>query len=132
MGIPKRHTAVYEIIGNVCRIRKSVLRRCFHCVFIELHRIDHTGKQRNAGCHRIDRVKYTFLIFLHILIVCKRQTLHRGQHPHKCAVDTPRLSAHKLCNIRILFLRHDRTSRTVRIIKLHKLILVRIPDNDLL
>ena len=50
----------------------------------------------------------------------------------QCTVDTSRLSSYKLCDIRILLLRHDTASGAVCVIDLHKTVFIGIPDNDFL
>ena len=71
-------------------------------------------------------------VFLKVLIVCQRNSLHDGQHGHQGTIDTAGLSADQLRDIRILFLRHNAASGAVRIIHLNKTVLVAVPDDDLL
>ena len=50
----------------------------------------------------------------------------------RAAVNAACFSSNKLCDIRILFLRHDTASGAVCVVDVHKLVLIGIPDDDLL
>ena len=109
-----------------------MVRALTHSVFVKFHCGKHAAEQRETALCRIHRVKRKLLVFLHVLIVRKRDSLHRGKQRNQCAIDTAGLSSDKLSDIRVLFLRHDTASGAVRIIDLHKLVFVGIPDDDLL
>ena len=49
-----------------------------------------------------------FFIFLHILIISKRYTLHNSKHTHKVSIYPTSFTSYKFSYIRILFLRHNR------------------------
>ena len=55
----------------------------------------------------IKRIKNRILIFLHILVICKGQTLHNGEKRYQVAENSAALTSYKLCNIGILLLGHD-------------------------
>ena len=123
---------IHQIVRHIGCVRKAVLCGGFHHIFVEYNRIHHAGKQGQAHRRRVDRVKYALFVLLHILIVSKRKSLHRREHAHQCSIYTAGLSSYQLCDIRILFLRHDAAAGAVSIINLHKSVLVCVPDDDLL
>ena len=123
---------IYQIIRCISRIGKSVLCAGLHDILVKGHGRDHAGKQRQTSFYSINCVKGQFFILLHIFIICQRDSFHRRQHGHQSTINTAALSTNQLCNIRILLLRHDAASGAVRIIDLHKPILIGIPDDDLL
>ncbi len=132
MGITERHTMINQIISYIGCICKAILRGCFHHCLVELHCINHACEQSQTACNGIDRIEYAFFVLLHILIICKRNSLHRSQYAHQRTINTACLAAYQLCNIRILFLRHNAAAGAVSIVNLNKTVFVGVPDNDLL
>ena len=132
MGITERNAVVYKVVRSICGIRKAVLCAGFHHIFAECHRRYHTCEEQEAAFHGVDGIKSQLFVFLKVLIVCQRDSLHDGQHGHQGTIDTAGLSTNQLRDIRILFLRHNAASGAVRIIHLNKTVLVAVPDDDLL
>ena len=132
MCITERYPMIYQIICCIRCIGKSVFCTVFHHIFTELHCGNHTFKQCQTPFYGINRVKGQFLVFLHVFIICQRNSLHGCQNRHQRAINTAGLSSYQLGDIRVFLLWHDTASGTVGIIDLHKLILVGVPDDDFL
>ena len=132
MCVTERYAVVYQIICRIGGVGKSVFCAVFHYIIPELHCGNHTLKQSQTSLYGIDGVKGQFFIFLHVFIICQRDSLHGCQNGHQCAIDTTGLSSYQLGDIRVFLLRHDAASGAVGIINLHKLILVGVPDDDFL
>ena len=79
VGIAERNTFFYKVVSSICGIGKTVLCAVFHALRIKTHCGDHAFKQADTALYRINRIKGEFLIFLHILIVSKRNTFHGCQ-----------------------------------------------------
>ena len=86
----------------------------------------------NTAFYCINSIKCQLLVFLHVFVVCKRNSLHGCEHGSQCTVDTACFASYQFCNIRILFLRHDTASCAVGIINLHKAVFIGVPENDFL
>ena len=56
---------------------------------------------------RIHRIEAKLLVLLHILVIRKRDALHRGEKTHERPIDAAAFPADELCDIRIFLLRHD-------------------------
>lgn len=77
MRIPKRHAMIDQIIRCIRCIRKSVFRTVFHTRFIKTHCPDHSRKQRQTSLCRVNGIEHQLFVLLHILIIGKRNSLHR-------------------------------------------------------
>ena len=73
-GDPVRMGA--QVVSGIGCIGETVFRAGFHNVVVKLHGGNHTGKQGKTALNGIDSVKTHFLVFLHILVISKRNTLH--------------------------------------------------------
>ena len=82
--------------------------------------------------HHVGAYFEMFLILLHILIVCQRNSLHGSKNGCQSSINTSCFSSYQLSNIRVLLLRHNTASGTVCIINFHKTVLIGIPENNLL
>ena len=93
MCIAERHPVVHQIVGGIRRVGKASVRRSTHALPVELHRGEHAVKQRDTAFDRVHRVKGKLLVLLHVLIVRKRNSLHRREKRHQRAVDASGLSS---------------------------------------
>ena len=132
MCITERYPVVYEIVGGICRIGKAVLCTCFHNILAEFHSGNHACEQSDTAFYCVDRVKGQFLVFLHVFVVGERNAFHGCKDGSQCTIDTACFSSYKLCDIRILLLRHDAASCAVGIVDLNETVLVGVPEDDLL
>ena len=123
---------VHQIVRRVRSVGEAVFCALFHALCIELHGPEHPCKQRQAALRRVNGIEYQLFVLLHILIICKGNAFHRGQQGHERPVDSSCLAPHQLRDIRVFLLRHDAASRAVRVVDLHELILIGVPDNNLL
>ena len=78
--IAERYSMIYQIIGCICSICKAILCTCFHILFVELHSGDHAREKGKASFYSVNGIKGKFLVFLHIFVVSKRNSLHCSQH----------------------------------------------------
>ena len=132
MSITERYTVVNQIVCCVCGVCKASLCTCLHVGFVELHSGNHAGKQGDTALYGVDGIKGQLLVFLHIFVVCKRDSLHCCENRCQRSVNTACFSTDKLCDIRILLLRHDTAACAVCVIDLNETVLIGIPQNDLL
>ena len=102
----------------------------FHNFLIKLHCVNHAGKQCQTSLYSVNGIKGKFLVFLHIFVVSKRNSLHCCQHWNQSTVYTTGFSADKFGDVRILFLWHDTWTGGIRIINFNKTVFVWIPQND--
>ena len=123
---------INQVICSISSICKAILCTCFHVRLIKLHGGYHAGKKSQTTFHSINSVKRKFLILLHILIVCQRNSLHGSKNGCQSSINTSCFSSYQLSNIRVLLLRHNTASGTVCIINFHKTVLIGIPENNLL
>ena len=107
-------------------------RRLAHVVGADGHGVQHGGEHGQAHLHGVHRVKDRLLVLLHILVVCKGQSLHGGEEAHEVAVDPARLAPHQLRNVRVLLLGHDGGASGVGVVQLDELELPAAPEDDLL
>ena len=80
MRITERHAMINQVICSISSICKAILCTCFHVRLIKLHGGYHAGKKSQTTFHSINSVKRKFLILLHILIVCQRNSLHGSKN----------------------------------------------------
>ena len=123
---------VYQIICGICGICKASLCTCLHVCLIKLHGGNHTCKQSDTSLYRINGIERKLFVFLHIFVICKRDSLHSCKDRCQRTVDTACFSTDKLCDIRVLFLRHDTAACAICIIDLNETVLIGIPKNNLL
>ena len=123
---------IHQIICCICSIGKSLLGTSFHIVLVELHSLKHPIKKLNTSICCIHGIEGHLLVLLHILVICKWNSLHGSKQGHQSTIHSSSLTTDKLRNIRILLLRHNTASSTVSIINLHKSVFIRIPDYNLL
>ena len=128
----ERHALPHEVIRHIRRIREAKLRRILHPCPVPCHGRQHILHKDHRILHGIHRIERELLILLHILIIGKRQSLHHRQEAHQRPIHAAGLATDQLRDIRILLLRHDARARRILIRDLHELILVRVPDTDLL
>ena len=103
----ERKALLSKVIGKVGSVDKALLSRRIHILLDDLHCFNHRSKNFKTLLNGSNAVKYTLLVLLHILVVCKRNTLENGEHCEEVAVNTTRLAPDKLRHIGVLLLRHD-------------------------
>ena len=103
----ERKTLLGKVIGKVGCVNKALLSRRIHILLDDLHCFNHRSKDLKTLLNCSNAVKYALLVLLHILVVCKRNTLENGEHCEKVAVYTACLASDKLRHIGVLLLRHD-------------------------
>ena len=130
MGIPERNASADQVIRCICSIGKSFFGTGFHNILPENHGSHHSRKQSQTALYRVNGIKGQFLVLLHVLVVSKGQTFHRGEKPHKRPINSTGFAANQLCNIRILLLRHNAAASAIAVVQLHKLVFIGIPNND--
>ena len=86
----------------------------------------------HAHFYRINRVKQTLLILLHILVVRQRKTLHRSQKCHQMPVYTPRFPTNQFRHIRGSFLGHNAGACGICVGKLDEMEFMAAPEDDFL
>ncbi len=96
-----------KIIGKVGCVDEAFLRCRIHILLDNLHRFDHRSKDFETLLNGSNAVEYALLVLLHILVVCKGNTLENGEHSEKVAVNTAGLASDKLRHVGVLLLRHD-------------------------
>ena len=120
IGISERHTLLNKIVSAVCSIDKSLSCGISHVLWDNSHCSKHRVERFKTKFNSVDSVKDSLLVLLHILVVCKRQTLHHYKQCVKVAVNSACLSSYKLSNIRVFLLWHDRRACCVSVVKLDK------------
>ncbi|MNN92953.1 hypothetical protein D3C81_2113160 [compost metagenome] len=75
MRLPEWQALVDQEVRDVRRIREILINRLTHTVSVDLHRGDHWRKQLKRTLHGLHSIEHAFLVFLHILVVGKRQRL---------------------------------------------------------
>ncbi len=132
MGISEGHPFAHQIVRRVRGVGKAVHGTVRHPFPPKAHGAQHAGKQGQTVLGRLHGVKGHLLIFLHIFIICKRKPLHGGQQGQQRPIHPTGLPPNQFRYVRILFLRHNAAAGRIGIVDFHELILVGIPDNDLL
>ena len=132
MCITERNTLVYQIVRSIGCVGETAGCACCHCVFVEAGCCQHAAHQGEAAFCSVNRIEGKFLVFLHVLVVGKRKSLHGCQDGNQCAVNTSGLTANQLGNVRVFLLRHNTASGRVGVIQLYEAVFVRVPDDNLL
>ena len=98
----------------VCKVRGSRIAEhdsFTHTGFVDLDAGDHFDESAQSVFDGINRVKERFFVFLVVLVVGKRLSLHQHQKPHQVTDYASGFAAGSFRNVRILFLRHDGGTR---------------------
>ena len=112
------------MVRRIRCIREAARGTFLHDVLTEGCRGNHAVEQGDAAFDRINCVEGKLLVLLHILVVRKRNALHRGKKRSEGAVNTAGLAANQLGNIRVLLLGHDARTGRVGIVKFHKTVFI--------
>src|SRR6185369_15829262 len=126
----ERHSLSHEIVCELRRIHVTTRRCRSRSLFINSDIPQHRSRYTQTRRGRIERIKHRLLVFLHVFVVCERQSLQRCERRHQIAKHTPSLAAHELHRVRILLLRHQARTRRDRITELEKPELARRVKND--
>ena len=89
--------------------------------YVKAHGGKHAVEQSDTAFYRIHCIKRKLFVLLHIFIVCKRDSLHGCENRCQRSVNTACFSTDKLCDIRILLLRHDTAACAVCVIDLNEI-----------
>ena len=130
MGITERNALFYQPVCCVCCVGEAAFCRLQHFFFSDGHGCDHVCEYGYAHFYGVDGVKQTFLVFLHIFVVCQRQTFHGCQKLHQVAVNTACFAADQFCHIGVLFLGHDAGACGVCIAQFHEMEFMAAPEDD--
>ena len=71
----------------------------------------HAGHRCQRQHQRVCGVEHLFLVFLHVLGIGQRQTLHHREQRHRRPQNAPQLGAQQFGGIGIFLLRHDAAAR---------------------
>ena len=130
MRLTERQAFLRKVVRHVGRIREVTFKDLAGVIAIDSHSRDHAGIDIEGEVQGIQGIKDAFLIFLHVLVIGQRQTLHDGQKTDEVSIDTAGFAANELTHVRILLLRHDRAARGVSVIKLNELEFAGGPVNE--
>ena len=83
----ERKSLLYKIVCTVCSIDKALCGGSTHIVFKYRHSRKHRSKCRDTQLYCVHCVKYCLLVLLHILVVCKRKSLHHCEKRSTSALD---------------------------------------------
>jgi len=108
--ITERQTFFHQIVGQIgCRC-KTLTHRARHGIRFDGDAAHHVSVDAQGIGQRINRVEQRLLVFLIVLVVRQRLTLHQSQQTNQRAIDATGLAAHEFGHIRIFLLRHDRAA----------------------
>ncbi len=120
MSSAKGYSLPDQVVRCVSGIGETRQGAFLHPAFPEGYGGNHIGKNVEALLHRIKTVKQSFLVFLHVFVICQGNTLHHCQKGNQVPIHPSGFSADQFRHIRIFFLRHDTTSCTVTVVHFHK------------
>ncbi len=75
---------------------------------VGLHVGDHAGHRGDAELQRLGGVEQRLLVFLIVFVVSQWLALHQGHKRHQVSEHAATFSAHKLRDVGVFLLRHDR------------------------
>ena len=93
MGGSKWNAFLYQIVGKLRRIQIANCRGVAGAFFIDNGIFDHDRGGTQRDLDGIDRIKNSFLVLLHVLVVRERQALHHREERHIVAENTARFAA---------------------------------------
>ncbi len=108
VGFAERHAFFHQIVGEIGRRGIALRRGATHRLFVDADATNHVSVDPQGRTQGVHGVKQRFLVFLVVLVVGERLTLHERQKPHQMAIDAPGLAADEFRHIRIFLLRHHR------------------------
>ena len=108
VGFAERHVFFHQIVREIGRRGIAFHGGAAHRRFVYADAADQVGIDSQGRAQRVHGIEQRFLVFLIILVVGERLTLHEREQPHQMAIDAAGLAAHKLRHVRIFLLRHHR------------------------
>ena len=115
MGIPEGQAALDQVVGQVGGGGKALGRGLTHALGAHLDAGGHVGKEAQRGHQGVHGVEERLLVFLVVLVVGQRLSLHQRQQRHQVAIDATGLAADQLGHVGVLLLRHDRRAGAVAV-----------------
>ena len=99
LGVCLGHQSLVEVFGG------DVVRagRLMHG---KVSMVEHDGRDAQARRDGIGRIKNSFLVLLHVLVVGERQTFEHREQAEIVAENTSRFPSDQLQRVRVLLLRH--------------------------
>ena len=130
MGTAERKSFLCQIVRHIGGIGEVIFQDGSRTRAVDSHGTQHTGVNIQSEPQCVYGVKYALLIFLHILVIGKRKSLHHRQECYQMAIHPSCFPADQFTDIGILFLRHDGTACAVPVIKLNKTEFAGAPQNQ--
>ena len=130
--VPEGDPLAHQIVRAIGGVGKAAGCSLGHHILAEGNGTQHGGEHGKPFYQGIPGIKEGFFIFLHVLVISKGQALHHGKQGHEITVYPAGFATNQLGHVRILFLRHDRGTRGVGVVHLHKVEFTAAPQDKLL
>mmetsp|Transcript_38693 Transcript_38693/g.102048 ORF Transcript_38693/g.102048 Transcript_38693/m.102048 type:complete len:334 (+) Transcript_38693:97-1098(+) len=105
--LAERHALPYEILGEISRQHEAIECR-LHALRLRRERGEDAVGNLEGGLGGVEGVEERLFVFLHVLVVSRRQPLECRQETHCVSDRAASLAAQQLKRVRVLLLRHQR------------------------